>query len=1020
MFSPRPAQRRPPLVPSKVLLTKEGLRFLRVLRVKNFPLALSWSSLRVFQDLCGKDSASKYPTCPTRTEDAFLTTTKDNVVSRPSLRNIAAPMASGRRQYPFHLIEPKWQRSWDELGIFRAFNPGETIPAGHPFAQRHPTAKPQELPKYYILDMFPYPSGAGLHVGHPEGYTATDVLSRYRRARGYHVLHPMGWDAFGLPAEQYAIRTRQHPRQTTEGNITTFKRQIKSLGFSYDWSREIDTTDPDYFKWTQWIFLKLYNSWFNPETNKAEPIETLKYPPELQSPGQVGRVVLGALSPDLEARRRVYRDSKRLAYVTEAPVWWCEELGTVLANEEVVEGKSEVGGFPVVRKPMRQWMLRITAYAERLLNDLHTIDWTDSLKEMQRNWIGRSEGAEVDFQVGGSPEKIRVFTTRPDTLFGATYMVLAPEHKLIDQITTPQQRAAVTAYKADVSKKSDLERTELAKDKTGVFTGAHAINPVTAEKVPIWIADYVLASYGTGAIMAVPAHDTRDFEFATKFNLPIVQVVQPPEGKDWHGYVDDGIAVNSANSEISLNGLPTPEAKQKITAWLESKGLGEKTINFKLRDWLFSRQRYWGEPFPIIWKRDPQGNLYHEALPESALPVLPPPLDDYKPTPDGQPPLARAQDWVNLPDGSQRETNTMPQWAGSCWYYLRYLDARNPETFCSPEAENYWMGTSQPSTLHPPPSTTPATSGIDLYVGGTEHAVLHLLYARFWHKVLFDLGYVSTAEPFFKLVNQGLILGEDGQKMSKARGNVVNPDDMVNDYGADSLRLYEMFMGPLEMVKPWSTKGVEGVYRFLGRVWRLFVDEKSETEFEQNLTAEPQRGPEFLEQIQLSSAIKAVEPNPAQLKTLHACIKKVTEDLEGLRFNTAISALMVFINEAMTWETKPATVLREFLILLQPFAPHLAEELWAKLNSTTRTSQTALSYAPWPSFDLALLIEDTLEIPVQVNGKLRDVIKVPANASPAEIEAAAKASEKVKPFIEGKTIKKVIVVPKKLVNIVAT
>ena len=600
---------------------------------------------------------------------------------------------AGRRQYPFHLIEPKWQQHWENQQTFRAWNPGESVPAKHPFAQRHGKTPPEQLPKYYILDMFPYPSGAGLHVGHPEGYTATDILARYKRAQGLHVLHPMGWDAFGLPAEQYAIKTGQHPRKTTEQNIATFKRQIQSLGFSYDWTREVDTTDPDYFKWTQWIFLKLYNSWFNLATNKAEPIDTLEIPRASDQTAGSG------ISPveSAEQYARAYRDARRLAYVTEAPVWWCEQLGTVLANEEVIDGKSEVGGFPVVRKPMRQWMLRITAYAERLLQDLETIDWTESLKEMQRNWIGRSEGAEVDFALAGHRGedigRIRVFTTRPDTLFGATYMVLAPEHHLVDQITTPAQRSTVNEYKSAVAKKSDLERTELAKEKTGVFTGAFAVNPVNQERIPIWIADYVLASYGTGAIMAVPGHDTRDFEFATKFNLPIVQVVQPPEGKDWRGFVDDGKAVNSANTDISLNGLPTAEAKHKITDWLESNHLGKKTINYKLRDWLFSRQRYWGEPFPIIWKTGADGQPFHTSLQESALPVLPPALDDYKPTPDGQPPLARAKDWVNLPDGSKRETNTMPQWAGSCWYYLRYLDANNGQAFVGKEAEAYWMGT---------------------------------------------------------------------------------------------------------------------------------------------------------------------------------------------------------------------------------------------------------------------------------------------------------------------------------------
>src|ERR1043166_34379 len=1018
--------------------------------------------------------------------------TRFRIVCILKFRDIPALMASGRRQYPFHLIEPKWQRHWDEQQTFRAWNPGESVPANHPFAQRHPRVKPEDLPKFYILDMFPYPSGAGLHVGHPEGYTATDIVARYQRAQGRHVLHPMGWDAFGLPAEQYAIKTGQHPRKTTEANIATFKRQIKSLGSSYDWSREIDTTDPEYFKWTQWIFLRLYNSWFNPETNKAEPIETLPDPPVA---ADVSRRTMGGgpdSGADLEALHRAYRDSKRLAYVTEAPVWWCEQLGTVLANEEVVDGKSEVGDFPVVRRPMRQWMLRITAYAERLLADLDTIEWSHSLKEMQRNWIGRSEGAEVDFeiancqsQIADRDRRIRVFTTRPDTLFGATYMVMAPEHPLIDQwlksgvIPTEwpdgtrgewtgnaaNPNDAIATYRWVTSIKSDLERTELAKEKTGVFTGAYAVNPVNGERIPIWIADYVLASYGTGAIMAVPGHDQRDYEFATKFRLRVRQVVLPQKNLDKvpkgevdtllnkdpeaiineiqfveetgrylgcasaRAFEEDGVSAASS----FLDGLPTPEAKKKITAWLESKKLGTATVHYKLRDWLFSRQRYWGEPFPIVWKQDAQGVLCHEALPESALPVLPPPLDDYKPTPDGQPPLARAKVWVNLPDGSKRETNTMPQWAGSCWYYLRYLSANNPDAFCCSTAEKYWMGgegspkprvqspkSEDLSTLNSQLSTK-STPGVDLYVGGTEHAVLHLLYARFWHKVLFDLGCVSTPEPFYKLVNQGLILGEDGQKMSKTRGNVVNPDDMVSEFGADSLRLYEMFMGPLEMVKPWSTKGVEGVYRFLGRVWRLFVGEDSESEVEQNLTAEPSRARELLKKIQLNSRIENTEPTPTQLKTLHACIKKVTDDLDGLRFNTAISALMVFVNEAMTWDAKPRAALREFLILLQPFAPHVAEELWSKLSSLDpRPSTHGLSYQPWPKFDPVRLIEDTLEIPVQVNGKLRDVIKVPATASQSDLEAAAKASEKVKPFIDGKAIKKIIVVPGKLVNIVVS
>ncbi|SPE61626.1 Leucine--tRNA ligase [Verrucomicrobia bacterium] len=961
---------------------------------------------------------------------------RNSVVWPGALRNIGGLMAAGRRQYPFHLIEPKWQRYWEQEQTFRAWNPGEAPPPNHPFALRHSKTPPEKLRKFYVLDMFPYPSGAGLHVGHPEGPTATDILARYRRARGEHVMHPMGWDAFGLPAEQYAIRTGQHPRETTKKNIATFKRQIQALGFSYDWTREIDTTDPSYFKWTQWIFLKIYNSWFNPVTNKAEPIETLVYPAELQ-----GRGSGPAGAADLEVRRRAYRDAKRLAYVTEAPVWWCEHLGTVLANEEVVDGKSEVGGFPVVRKPMRQWMLRITAYAERLLQDLVTLEWSEALKQMQRNWIGRSEGAEVDFAVAGgdSAGPIRVFTTRPDTLFGATYLVLAPEKAVIGHwlakgivpeawpAGTPREwtagegtpREAIRKYQDFAGQKSDLERTELVKEKTGIFTGVQAINPVNGQRIPIWIADYVLATYGTGAIMAVPGHDTRDLEFAQKFGLPIVQVVQPSQGKDWQGYVEDGVSVNSANNEVSLNGLATAEAKRKITAWLEAKGLGESSINYKLRDWLFSRQRYWGEPFPIVWKTGADGRAFHEALPESALPLLPPALEDYKPTADGQPPLARAKDWVNLPDGSRRETNTMPQWAGSCWYYLRYLDPHNGGAFCGQEIERYWMGTA-------PDKGRAAPAGVDLYVGGAEHAVLHLLYARFWHKVLFDLGYVSTAEPFYKLVNQGLILGEDSQKMSKSRGNVINPDELLEAYGADAFRLYEMFMGPLDMVKPWSTEGLQGVYKFLGRVWRLFIQEQSATEFEQSCTADPQRGHELLEQVRLSTAIQSVKPTTEQLKVLHACIKKVTEDIEGMRFNVAISALMIFINAAMDWKVKSAGVLREFLILLQPFAPHLAEELWSKLSNARLLSPEdgaldatiPLAYQPWPEFDLALLAEDTLQIPVQVNGKLRDVITVPADASQSDLEAVAKASEKVRPFLEGKKIKRVIVVPKKLVSIV--
>ena len=1041
-------------------------------------------------------------------------------------------MSSSRRQYPFHLIEPKWQQAWEQQQAFRAFNPGEEVPANHPFAIRHgadsmsreKVAGRKAPEKYYILDMFPYPSGAGLHVGHPEGYTATDILARYRRACGFNVLHPMGWDSFGLPAEQYAVKTGQHPRVTTEANIANFTRQIKSLGFSYDWSRELATTDVEYFKWTQWIFLKLYNSWFNPETNKAEPIETLKFPAELETMEELREIdpVKGDkfhfIKPQtLEEKQRLYRNSKRLAYVSEAPVNWCPELGTVLANEEVIDGKSEVGGFPVVRKPMRQWMLRITAYSEKLLADLDTIDWSDSLKQMQRNWIGRSEGAEVKFKVFGTGGyDFKVFTTRPDTLFGATYAVLSPEHWLVDHIASPEQEKAVQNYKALAAGKSDLERTELAKEKSGEFTGAFAINPVNGEKIPIWIADYVLASYGTGAIMAVPAHDERDMEFALKYNLKIRPVVQPSEnwlinhfkfprgeihlqerlldviqdarrfnslarefnkqfrvsnsvvklwlqilaeaenqklpapwtllefyqqfpqlfgnGESAVAFCESGLAINSlqkkGENKLDINGLPTPEAKKKTTAWLEKENHGKFTINYKLRDWLFSRQRYWGEPFPIIWKKDAAGNLYHEALPESSLPLLPPTLEDYKPTAGGEPPLARAKDWLNEIPGATRETNTMPQWAGSCWYYLRYLDAKNSGAFVGKEVESYWMGSVAAvcDRRNDGADTAPLQKrnpGVDLYVGGTEHAVLHLLYARFWHKVLFDLGYVATPEPFYKLVNQGLILGEDGQKMSKSRGNVVNPDDVLVEYGADAFRLYEMFMGPLQDTKPWNTKGVEGVYRFLGRVWRLFVDEKSETAYEQaetlaaDLTAKSaEERKELLDLILLDGGITDVAATPAQLKALHACIKKVTEDLDGMRFNTAISAMMVFINEAMTWQNKPLAVMKTFLQLLAPFAPHITEELWARLHSTFGQVAPSLAYAPWPKFDPVLLVESEIELPVQVNGKFRDTIKVAVDTDNAAIEAAAKASEKVQQFTAGKAIKKVIIVPKRMVNLI--
>jgi leucyl-tRNA synthetase len=855
-------------------------------------------------------------------------------------------MSSERRKpYPFDRIEPKWQSIWDQRQIFRAPNPGE---------KDFDPAKP----KFYILDMFPYPSGAGLHVGHPEGYTATDIVARYKRMRGFNVLHPMGWDAFGLPAEQYAIKSGQHPAVTTRENVAKFKSQLKRIGFSYDWQREINTTDPRYYKWTQWIFLQLYNSWFNPKKNKAEPIKTYRG----KNPDEV-----------------------RLAYVADVPVNWCPELGTVLANEEVVDGKSEVGGFPVVRRPMRQWMLRITAYAERLLDELEGLDWPEGIKLLQRNWIGRSEGAEVDFKIDN--EKIRVFTTRPDTLYGATYMVLAPEHSLVDLIVTEEQWPAVREYRERTARKSDLERTELAKEKTGVFTGAYAINPATEEKIPIWIADYVLLGYGTGAIMGVPAHDERDLEFARKFALPIRQAVQPLGGEDPIGFIGDGIAINSP----VIDGLPSREAIRKITQWLEKRGLGKGAINYKLRDWLFSRQRYWGEPFPIVWESEPDGqHRHHRALDESELPVVPPPLDDYKPTGTGEPPLAKAKDWIRYSEKATRETNVMPQWAGSCWYYLRFCDPQNDKRFVGEKAEKYWMGGNKPG-------------GVDLYVGGTEHAVLHLLYARFWHKVLFDLGYLSKPEPFQRLVNQGIILGEDNQKMSKSRGNIVNPDDVIEQYGADAFRCYEMFMGPLEQMKPWSMRGVEGVSRFLARVWRLMMNENQAGDWE------------------LSAALQDVDPDKAQQKVTHATTKKVTEDIESLSFNTAIAQMMIFVN-AFTpqrgTETIPLSAMRTFLILLNPFAPHLASELWETLNAKFKNARGDISEQKWPAYDERLLVEDEVEIVVQINGKVRDRMKMSILASEEEMKAAALGNPRIQQLIGGKAVRKIIVVPKKLVNIV--
>ena len=809
-------------------------------------------------------------------------------------------------RYPFPEIEPRWQAHWERHGTFR-------------------TRQDPGKPKFYCLDMFPYPSGSGLHVGHLEGYTATDIVSRYKRMRGFNVLHPMGWDAFGLPAEQYAVKTGVHPARTTAENIDTFRRQMKRVGLSYDWEREVNTTDPSYYRWTQWIFLKLFE--------------------------------------------------RGLAYVAEVPVNWCPGLGTVLANEEIVDGVSEVGGFPVIRRPMRQWVLKITAYADRLLDDLKLVDWPHSTLEMQKNWIGRSLGAEVEFRVEAANAALRIFTTRPDTLFGATYMVLAPEHPLVDAVTAPERRAEVEAYRQATARKSELSRQE-EKHKTGVPTGGHALNPVNGEKLPIWIADYVLMSYGTGAIMAVPGHDERDWEFARAFGLPIREVVAGGNVAE-APYIDweQGRAVSSTTPDgaFSIDGLPAREAIEKITAWLEANGKGRRAVNYKLRDWLFSRQRYWGEPFPIVWvDGEPQ------AIPEDQLPLRLPESPDFSPTgtednPRG--PLGRLTDWVNTRDSGTgkaalRETNVMPQWAGSCWYYLRYLDPTNERAPMDPERERYWMP-------------------VDLYVGGAEHAVLHLLYARFWHKVLFDIGMVSTPEPFMKLIHQGTVLGEDGQKMSKSVGNVVNPDAMIDRFGADAMRLYEMFMGPLEAMKPWSTQGVEGVSRFLDRVWRLVVDDQG------------------------GSAVVDDLPTTEARRVLHQTIQKVTEDLEDLRFNTAIAQMMVFTNEATRLDRRPRALIEPFVLLLAPFAPHLAEELWQRLGHPE-----SLAYAPWPAYDPALLVTDTITLAVQVNGKLRATLELPRGSDQAVAQAAALADERVRRHVEGVTVRKTIYVPEKLLNLV--
>ena len=856
-------------------------------------------------------------------------------------------------QYPFSTVEPRWQKYWEEQSTFRS----EDAPT---------------KPKAYILDMYPYPSGAGLHVGHPEGYTATDILARFRRMQGYSVLHPMGWDAFGLPAERYAMQTNVHPRITTEQNIATFRRQIKMLGLSYDWSREVNTTDPGYYRWTQWIFLRMYDSWYDPRLGRAAPIATLIA--HFESEGSAGIAVEEGFPAErwraMDARARQAILSRfRLAYVAEIPVNWCEGLGTVLANEEVAEWVEK--GYTVERRPMRQWMMRITAYADRLLEDLADLDWPSSTLEQQKNWIGRSEGAEVAFPLAGMKGEIRVFTTRPDTIFGATYMVLAPEHALVASLTAPGMRDEVDSYVAKSRLKSELERGADA-DKTGVFTGGFATNPATGKDIPVWIADYVLSGYGTGAIMAVPAHDQRDHDFAKKYSLPIPVVVTGGGGGE-EVFTGDGIATNSSNAEVSLDGLPTPEAKKRIIHWLESRTIGRSAVQFKLRDWLFSRQRYWGEPIPIIHYDD--GTM--EPVPDGDLPLLLPDLKKFQPSGTTESPLALARDWVEVVDPAtgrrgRRETNTMPTWAGSCWYYLRFLSPHDGERFCDPALEKRWMP-------------------VDLYIGGSEHTVLHLIYARFWHKVLFDLGFVSTKEPFARLRHQGIILGEDSRKMSKSWGNVINPDEVVKLYGADSLRLFEMFMGPLEEMKPWSTKGVEGVSRFLNRVWRLFVTD------EDKLDPKLQMSP-------VSAELTAV---------YHYTIKKIGEDIDSLRFNTAISQMMIFVNEVMKSESRPRQILEPFVLLLSPFAPHIAEELWHRLGHGS-----TLAYEPWPAYDPAMLRRSEVEIVLQVNGKVRSRMNAPSDAPEKTLEDLALADADIRRHMEGKKVVKVIAVKNKLVNFV--
>ena len=880
-------------------------------------------------------------------------------------------------EYNFAEIEPRWQKFWDQNKTFK-------------------TEDDFSKPKYYVLDMFPYPSGAGLHVGHPEGYTATDIVSRYKRMKGYNVLHPMGYDAFGLPAEQYAMQTGTHPAITTQKNCDNFRRQIKAIGLSYDWDREINTTDPKYFKWTQWIFKRLYNTWFDEETRKGRPIEELPVPDEIKDKG--------------EDAVKNYIAEKRLAYYDNAQVWWCNSCRTVCANEEVLtDGSHEKCGNQVIRKNLKQWLLRIPHYAERLLQGLDDLDWPAGVKDMQKNWIGKSTGAEVDFAVEGLDEKLRVYTTRPDTLFGATYMVIAPEHRLVNEIAVPEKKAEVEKYVTAAALKSDLDRTDLAKEKTGVFTGRYAINPVNNEKIPIWVADYVLMGYGTGAIMAVPAHDTRDFEFAKQFDIPVVCILDPKDAENrkeiLNGdacWTEDGIYINSSNEEtgLDINGLNKEKGIQKTIKWLEENGLGKATVNFKMRDWLFSRQRYWGEPFPVIHWEDGEVSL----IDDDDLPLKLPELDEYSPGEEGESPLANAEEWLNVIDKNgrkgRRETNTMPQWAGSCWYYLRYIDPKNDEQIFDPAKEQYWMP-------------------VDLYIGGAEHAVLHLLYSRFWHKVLYDLGVVSTDEPFMKLFNQGMILAfayetstgskvssdlveeRDGKyfhtetgeelkqivaKMSKSLKNVVNPDDVIERYGADSLRLYEMFMGPLDERKPWAENGVKGVFNFLNRAYRFFAD---------------------------TNNISDGNEDPEVAKLLHQTIQKVESDIENLKFNTAISALMVFNNLALKKGKVTKQTAATFAKILSPFAPHMGEELWSVYGN-----KKSLAYESWPKVDESLLQEDTHEYPVSFNGKVRFKVELPLDMPKDEIEKTVLSHPNAQKWLEGKTVRKFIFVPKKIINVV--